>query len=252
MKNPLTLVGRRYLITGAASGMGRATSCLLSEFGAELILLDINEHGLQETASLLSTNYFICALDLSDTAAIRQGVESAVAQFGKLNGFVHLAGVPYISPLKAINADKSGKIYKINQYAAIELAKTFHSSKVYAGEKGSIVLISSVYGVVGSAANVGYAMTKAAIIGITKALAIELASHRIRVNCIAPGFVKSKMMADNTFRFDDEYMQRLDAMHPLGLGTPEDIANGIAFLMSDMSKWTTGAIFNIDGGFTAQ
>ena len=95
-------------------------------------------------------------------------------------------------------------------------------------------------------------MTKSAIIGITKALAMEFAARDIRVNCVAPGFVKSNMMAENTFRFDSDYMEKLESMHPLGLGTPEDIANSIAFLMSDMSKWTTGAVLNVDGGFTAQ
>jgi NAD(P)-dependent dehydrogenase (short-subunit alcohol dehydrogenase family) len=143
-------------------------------------------------------------------------------------------------------------LYKVNQFAAIELSRVFNSKKVYAGEFGSLVMISSVYGLVGSPANVAYAMTKSAIIGITKALAIELAPKKIRVNCIAPGFVKSKMMTDNTFRFDNEYLERLGAMHPLGLGEPEDVANGIAFLFSEMSKWATGAVINIDGGFTAQ
>lgn len=95
-------------------------------------------------------------------------------------------------------------------------------------------------------------MTKAAIIGITKALSIELAPKGIRVNCIAPGFIKTKMMEENSFRFDDEYMERLNNLHPLGLGEAEDIANGVVFLLSDMSKWMTGAVVNIDGGFTAQ
>jgi NAD(P)-dependent dehydrogenase (short-subunit alcohol dehydrogenase family) len=252
MINPLSLKNRRYLITGAASGMGRATSILLSSLGAELILVDVNEEGLRNVSKELENKFFVLSLDLSDIQSIKPRVEEATSQFGTINGIAHIAGIPYIAPLKAVHEDKAEKLYKVNQYAAIELTRAFLSHKVYAGEHGSIVLISSVYGVVGSAANVAYAMTKSAIIGITKAEAMELAPRNIRVNCIAPGFVKSNMMDTNTFRFDDDYLQRLDSLHPLGLGTPEDIANGIAFLMSDMSKWTTGAIFNIDGGFTAQ
>ena len=252
MTELLSLKGRRYLITGAASGMGKATSILLSRLGAELILVDINEEGLRQTASELEGKSYVLPIDLSDTCTIKAKVENAVTEFGKINGFAHIAGIPYIAPLKIVNEEKAEKIYRINQYAAVELSKVFQSKKVYAGEHGSVVLISSVYGVVGSAANVCYAMTKSAIIGITKALAMEFAARDIRVNCVAPGFVKSNMMAENTFRFDSDYMEKLESMHPLGLGTPEDIANSIAFLMSDMSKWTTGAVLNVDGGFTAQ
>ena len=248
----LDLTGRRYLITGAASGMGRATSVLLSALGANLILLDINADGLAETKKSCRDTDFILPLDLSDSESIKPRIEDAVSKFGKINGFAHIAGIPYICPLKVINEQVCDKVYKINTYAAIELCKTFASRKNYAGEFGSVVLISAVYGVVGSAANVGYAMSKAAIIGITKALSMELASKGIRVNCVAPGFVKSNMMGENSFRFDGHYMETLNSLHPLGLGKPEDIANAIAFLMSDMSKWMTGAILNVDGGFTAQ
>lgn len=250
--NPLDLSGRRFLITGAASGMGRATSILLSKLGAELILVDINEDGLEMTSDMLSSKSIILSIDLSDIQSIKPKIEWAVDGFGKLNGFAHIAGIPYIMPLKMVKEETAEKVYKVNQYAAVELSRIFSSKKVFCGEHGSIVFISSVYGVVGSAANVGYAMTKAAIVGITRALSMELAPKNIRVNCVAPGFVKSNMMSENSFRFDEAYMERLNSLHPLGLGEPEDIANAIAFLMSDMSKWTTGAVFNIDGGFTAQ
>jgi len=250
--NPLNLAGHHYLITGAASGMGRSTCVLLSKLGADLILTDINSEGLIETKQMCKQTDYILKIDLSDAKSIKPAIEEAVSKTGKLTGLAHIAGIPYISPLKTVNEEHCEKVYKVNAYAAIELAKSFSTKKIYIGEKGSIVLISSVYGIVGSSANVGYAMSKSAIVGITKSLAMELASKGIRVNCIAPGFVKSNMMGENSFRFDDQYMERLNAMHPLGLGEPEDIANGIAFLFSDMSKWITGAVINIDGGFTAQ
>jgi NAD(P)-dependent dehydrogenase (short-subunit alcohol dehydrogenase family) len=252
MKNFFDLTGRTYLVTGAASGMGRATSLLLSECGAKIILVDINEEGLKSTASLCQTDTCNLVLDLSQPETFKDRILEAVDKIGKLSGFVHCAGIPYITPLKVVNAEKADLVYKINSYAAIELTKVFASKKIYAGENGSIVFISSVYGVVGSAACVGYAMSKGAVQSATRALAMELAPRKIRVNCIAPGFVKSNMMNENTFRFDEDYMKRLDAMHPLGLGTPEDIAKSIVFLFSDMSKWITGTIMNVDGGFTAQ
>jgi NAD(P)-dependent dehydrogenase (short-subunit alcohol dehydrogenase family) len=95
-------------------------------------------------------------------------------------------------------------------------------------------------------------MTKGAIQSITKALAIELAPHNIRVNCIAPGFIKTEMMQQVNSKFDMGHERYIESLHPLGLGSPEDVAAGIAFLFSDMSRWITGSIINIDGGFTAQ
>lgn len=253
MDDLLNIRDRRFLITGAASGIGKATTQILANLGAELILVDYNEEGLHQFIKQQSSDKLHpLVLDLSEPEQIKPAIENAVKKYGKLNGMAHIAGIPYITPLKAIQREKADKLYRVNQYAAVELIKTFASNKIHSNDGGSAVLISSVYGVVGSAANVAYAMTKAAIIGITKALSIELAPKRIRVNCIAPGFIKTKMMEENSFRFDDEYMQRLNNLHPLGLGEAEDIANGVVFLLSDMSKWMTGAVMNIDGGFTAQ
>lgn len=251
--NPLNIKGRKYLITGAASGMGKATSILLSKLGASLILIDINKEGLEQTKSLCSGSDVILEIDLTKPETFKNEINPIIADFGKLNGFIHLAGIPYISPLKTVKAEKVKTVFDLNAYAAIELAKIFTSKKVYAGEHGSIVLISSVYGLVGSAANVGYAMSKGAIQSATKALSIELASKKIRVNCIAPGFVKTEMMDDISSSFSsDAYMENLDKLHPLGLGNAIDVANAIAFLLSDMAKWITGTTISVDGGFTAQ
>jgi len=251
INNPFSLEGKRYLITGAASGIGRSTSIILSEAGADLILVDINHEGLVETQKKCNPSDKLLVLDLANSSIIKKELLAVVMEFGKLDGFVHLAGKSYIAPLKIVNEEKCKDIFSLNTYAAIELAKTFINKKVYNGVNGSIVLISSVYGVVGSAANVGYAMSKSALHGITKSLAIELASKKIRVNCIAPGFVKTNMLDSASGMFDEKYEEKLNNLHPLGLGTPEDIAYSIVYLLSDASKWVTGSIFNIDGGFTA-
>ena len=249
--NPFSLEGKNYLITGAASGIGKATSIILSKLGANLILVDINQQGLVETKKSCKSTDKLLVLDLSNASLIKKEILDIVKSFGKLHGFVHLAGRSYISPLKMINEQKCSDIYSLNTYAAIELAKTFINKKVYNGENGSIVLVSSVYGVVGSAANVGYAMSKSALHGITKSLAIELASKGIRVNCVAPGFVKTNMMDSVANKFDEKYEETLNNLHPLGLGSPEDVAYSIVYLLSEASKWVTGSILNIDGGYTA-
>jgi len=253
MKDLLHLTGRTYMVTGAASGIGRATSILLSEQGAKVVLVDINEDGLNETASLCVRDLtYILILDLTMPETFKGKILSCVKEIGKLNGFVHLAGMPYVSPLKTVTKEKCDLVYKVNTYAAVELAKIFTSKKVYAGEYGSIILISSVYGIVGSPANVGYALSKGAIVGMTKALAMEFAPKHIRVNCVAPGFIRTNMMDSVSKSFSSDYVNRLELLHPLGLGDAKDIANSILFLFSDMSSWVTGAVLNIDGGFTAQ
>jgi NAD(P)-dependent dehydrogenase (short-subunit alcohol dehydrogenase family) len=252
MFNPLDLTDRRYLITGAASGIGKATSIVLSELGAKLLLADINEGGLIRTKDLTRQDDELLIIDLTEIKNIYATIKSRVTEFGKLNGFVHCAGIPYISPLNSVNPEKSELLFKLNSYAAIELAKVCSNKQVYAGENGSFVLISSVYGLVGSAANVVYAMSKSALIGITKSLAIELSPKNIRVNCVAPGFVKTSMMDENSGKFSDSYLDKLSGMHPLGLGDAKSIAEPIAFLLSDASRWITGIVLSVDGGYTAQ
>jgi NAD(P)-dependent dehydrogenase (short-subunit alcohol dehydrogenase family) len=190
---------------------------------------------------------------LKQSSEIKDRVIDATRQLGKLNGVVHCAGIPYISPLKSISESITRDVFLLNTYSAIELAKVFINRNVCSGQNDSIVLISSIYGCVGSAANVGYALSKSALHGITKSLAIELAARNIRVNCIAPGFVKSDMLTNVSSKISTpEYNEKIAQLHPLGLGSPGDVANMIAFLISDMSTWITGSILNVDGGFTAQ
>lgn len=250
--NPFSLEGRNFLVTGAASGIGRATSLALSRLGANLLLVDINLVGLHDLQRECKSTDNVLELDLTDSIRIKQKILSIIPSFGKLHGFVHCAGKTYISPLKTVSKERCEEIYNLNTYAGIELSKTFINKDVYAGEKGSVVFISSVYSLVGSPANVGYAMSKSALHGITKALSVELAPKGIRVNCIAPGFVKTAMLDSTSNAFDANYAETLSKLHPLGLGEPDDVAYSVAFLLSDAAKWVTGAIFNIDGGFTAQ
>lgn len=252
MADLLNLKDRTYIITGAASGIGKTLSQTLSELGARLLLIDINEEGLYKLQKSLVTESETLILDLTQTDSIKSAIKAKVDTFVKLNGFVHCAGISYISPLKTVNTQKSEFLYKLNTYAAIELAKVCSNKQIYAGEHGAFVLISSVYGLVGSAANVVYAMSKGAIISITKALAIELVPKGIRVNCVAPGFVKTNMMDTVSGSFDDSYYRTLESLHPMGLGEARAIAEPIAFLLSDAARWITGAVLSVDGGFTAQ
>lgn len=252
MYNPISLTGKQYIITGASSGIGKATSLLLSKLGAQLILIDKNEKGLFETAELCENKSVLLPFNLLNTKELKLHISNSVLKNGKVNGFIHSAGIPYLSPLKSLSDNILLETFKINTLVGLELAKICSNKSIFSGEEGAFVFISSVYGFVGSSANVGYAMSKSALHGVTKSLAIELAPKGIRVNCIAPGFVKTNMLNSVNDSFISEHEMVINKLHPLGLGTADDVANAIAFLVSGMGKWITGAILNVDGGFTAQ
>ena len=257
MKNPMSMEGKTVIVTGAASGIGKESARLLYELGAKLLLLDVNESGLnliKEELDKTGDSIAVRAIDLTELDSIKNILADAKKELGtSYTGLVHCAGIPSILPLRALTNEQYERVMKINTQAGLNLAKIFSSKQGHdSQQQGSIVFISSVYGIVGSAANVAYATSKAALIGMTKALAIEFANKNIRVNCVAPGFIKTKMADGVNAMFDMEYAERIEQMHPLGWGQAIDIANVIAFLLSDASKWTTGAVFNVDGGFTAQ
>lgn len=242
-----------FLVTGAASGIGRATAIMLSRLGAKLICADIDKAGLEETLAVLEgTGHLSQVFDLRNIADIDKWVIDACASFGRLHGLVHAAGVSCIAPVKILSIEKYREVFLINTESALALAKVFPRPKVYAGSNGSIVFISSAMALVGSSAAVGYSLSKAAIHGMTRSMAIEYAKKNIRVNAVAPGFVKTSMFDKSKARWDEEQAARVEALHPLGFGQPEDVAHAIAFLLADTGRWITGTILVVDGGYTAQ
>ena len=251
--SPMEMPDRRILVTGAASGIGRATAVLLSRLGAKVAGADINQAGLDETMALLEgSGHTPWHFDFKEIHAAGDWLAGLAASFGPLHGFVHAAGIPAPVPLKALSIEKWREVFLINTESALALAKAFPSRKVYAGDSGSIVFISSVMARVGSAGAVAYSLSKAALEGITRSLALELAPRKIRVNCVAPGFVNTPMLQRIDHLWTPEQRAHVEALHPLGLGQPEDVANAIAFLLADSARWITGSVLVVDGGYTAQ
>lgn len=252
--NPLDLTGRHYLVTGASSGIGRSSARLLHALGARLAVVDLDLEGLDALSAELGAGdrvrrYFA---DLSDTETIEGLVERCVAEGGRLHGVIHCAGMQAIAPLRSLRADVWRKIFAVNTEAALVLAKAMASKKVYAGENGSIVFVSSVMGTVGSAGAIPYSMSKAALDGMARSLALELAGRRIRVNCVAPGFVRTALFERTASLWDESQTKAVEDLHPLGFGEPEDVASAVAFLLADTGRWITGSVLVVDGGYLAR
>lgn len=248
--NPLDLSGRTILVTGASSGIGRETAILLSQLGAKLILVARDAERLQQTrAALTGGGHHIEPFDLNDLDAIPAWMKELAARLGALSGLVHSAGVYQMTPLRTVTAAGIDDVLRINLHAAVMLAKGFRQKGCHAGG-GSLVLLSSVAGLRGHAGLAAYTASKAALVGVARSMAMELAREDIRVNCVAPGLVATEMSSDVEAQTVGE-IGEIERAHPLGLGKPRDVANGIAFLLSEAARWITGTTISIDGGYSA-
>jgi len=251
MWDPINLSGRSYLVTGGSSGIGRASAILLSQLNARLIVVGRDRARLAETSTMLNgTGHQLEAFDLSSFEDIQGWLKKVTSVSGPLDGLVHSAGSQKIRPLRFLKANDVEEMMRINVSAALGLAKAFRQKGVCT-PRSSVVLLSSVMGLVGQVGQAAYSATKSALISLTKSLALELAPEGIRVNCVAPGVVKTDMLEKMQQSLTAEQFKAIEDMHPLGLGTPQDVAFAIAFLLSDMARWITGTTLVIDGGYTA-
>jgi NAD(P)-dependent dehydrogenase (short-subunit alcohol dehydrogenase family) len=251
MINPLDLSGRTVLVTGASSGIGRCTAILLSRLGAQVILTGRNKHRLEETAASLEGPHLAEAFDLSDPASISGWLSRLVVTTGPLNGLVHCAGVDSLVPLRALSISLLEKVMRINFEAAAVLTKEFSRRQIHK-PGASIVLVASVAGLVGVHGKPAYSASKGALIAFAKSAALELARLGLRVNCVAPAYVRTEMYDAAVAALTPEQVDKLASAQPLGLGDPMDVAYSIAFLLAETARWITGTVLTVDGGHTAQ
>ncbi|MGI9456399.1 MAG: SDR family NAD(P)-dependent oxidoreductase [Aeoliella sp.] len=251
MNCPLDLSNRRILVTGASSGIGRETCLLLAELGAKVVLAARNEATLSEVQrEMIGEGHQIAPIDLTEVDPIVGWTKSLADRQGPFDGIVHSAGMQATRPLQMLDGARINQLMQLNLTSALQLARGLRQRSVHR-KPASIVFISSVMGLVGQPAIAAYAASKGALIAATKALALELAVENIRVNCIASGHVKTPMANRVENTLTKEQFESIEKMHPLGFGTPRDVAGAIAFLLADTGRWITGTTLVVDGGYTA-
>ncbi|MED5374377.1 MAG: SDR family oxidoreductase [Myxococcota bacterium] len=250
------------LITGAASGLGRATSVYLAKQGATLGLVDISEKGLQETeaqikAAAPEATYKTFLADVSKEDQVKAYVDGTVEAFGRIDGFFNNAGIEGKQNLtENYGSDEFAKVLAINLQGVFYGQK--HVLAVMAKQgSGSIVNTASVGGIRGVGNQSGYAAAKHGVVGLTRNSAIEYAETGIRVNAIAPGVIWTPMV-ENSFKQINPEHPEVAAKEFLSInptkraGQPEEVAAVVAFFLSDGSAFVNGTVLPIDGGQSAR
>ena len=244
--NPFSLEGKTILVTGSTSGIGRGVAIECSKMGARVIVTGRNQERLEETVSeLKGSNHIALTSDL----ATQEGVEKLIEACPQLNGCVLNAGMPKVNSIKHMKRKDLEEIISVNEIAPIMLTSLLTRKKKLE-KNSSIVFISSPNGVqIALNGNSAYAATKGAISAFMKTAALELSANGTRVNAILPGLVPTRILElSNSMTPEDEMREKKASQYPLGFGTPEDIAFGCIYLLSDAGRWVTGINLFIDGG----
>jgi NAD(P)-dependent dehydrogenase (short-subunit alcohol dehydrogenase family) len=246
----LRLDGRRALVTGAGRGIGLACAAALAQAGAHVVLVARTAAEIEAASAQIRTeggSAEALALDVTDILAVRSAIGSQPA----FDVLVNNAGTNRPAPFLEVTEQDYDAITSLNERAAFFVAQAVSRHMVDAGKRGSIIHISSQMGHVGGAQRTVYCMSKHGIEGLTKAMAIDLAQHGIRVNSIGPTFIDTPLTRPfwNDTAFHDDVVRRIK----LGrLGTVEDLMGAVVFLASDAAALVTGTSLVVDGGWTAE
>ena len=246
MYNPFSIEGKTIFITGASSGIGRATSIECSKMGATLAITGRNAIGLQETFDKLEGKGHVQIIaDLCSS----QNIPGMVNQLFSLDGVVHCAGFTNSTPFQFISEKDLTAIMQVNFMAPTLISQVLIKKKKL-NKGASVVFISSVSGVYCSfVANSMYSASKGAINGIVKGMALDLAPKGIRVNCVNPGMIDTPLLSEENIT--EELLKEDIKRYPMNrYGKPEEVAHAIIYLLSDATKWITGSNLLIDGGYT--
>lgn len=254
------LAGKNVLITGAASGIGRATALRCAAEGARVALLDIAEEGLRETSSYITTSgghAFPVTVNLTQPDAVRAAVADVINHWGRLDGVFNSAGGSGRAygdgPVDRCTIEGWRWTLDLNLTSIFLVCK--YAVPALLASRGAIVNIASVLGLVGGDedfATHAYAASKAGVIGLSRAMASYYAPQGVRVNVVAPGLIATPM--SRRAQEDPAIQERLPQLQPLtrAMGAAEDVANAVVFLLSDEARFITGVVLPVDGGWTVR
>jgi 3-oxoacyl-[acyl-carrier protein] reductase len=243
------LQGKLALITGGTSGIGLAIAKKFAEEGAEIVLFGKNpERGEAAKKEILeaypSSHVRFFSVDVAKTASVETAIQAILEKGAKLDILVNCAGITKDQLLMKMSEEEWDEVMGTNAKSCFNTSRSIVRSMLKA-RRGKIINISSVVGIKGNPGQVNYAASKGAIIAMTKAMALELASRNIQVNCIAPGFIHTKM----TDALTEAQKESILSAIPLGrMGLPEEVANAALFLASPLSDYITGHVLTVDGG----
>ena len=255
MNNPLDFGGKVALVTGAASGMGLATSRAFAEAGAAIALLDANEEAVRSVAEgLTAAGHRAIAVrcDVANEAQVASAVEKTVAAFGRLDAAFNNAGVQSpITEMADAGSDEYDRVMDINLRGVWNCMK-YELRRMREQGSGAVVNNSSIGGLIGLAGRGTYHASKHGVLGLTKSVALEYASRGIRVNAICPGTIETPMVT-KMLTNEPDAMKEIMRDVPIGrLGRPEEIAAAVLWLCSPGASFVIGHALAVDGGYTAQ
>jgi NAD(P)-dependent dehydrogenase (short-subunit alcohol dehydrogenase family) len=248
-----TLGGRVAIVTGGASGIGRATAGLLAAEGASVAVVDVDGPGTERVAAaILATGGRALALpaDVTRDADCRAAVEAAGDAFSRLDVLVNCAGIIRRADVVELGEDEWDRVMDVNVKSVYLMSRHAVPAMVAAGG-GAIVNIGSGWGLKGGPRAVSYCASKGAVVNMTRAMAIDHGPQGIRVNCVCPGDTDTPLLRSEARQLgvDEAAFLAESAERPLArLGTPEDVARAVLYLVSDASSWVTGSILVVDGG----
>lgn len=236
-----------YIVTGASSGLGEGTALLLNELGATVIGIARNEERLKAMKAKCKhpENMYLEIKDLTeDIENLPQYVKGLKNKYGKFSGMAYCAGIVEVKPLQLLDFGEMKKLFDIDYFAPVFMAKGFADKRNNIGEGASAVFISSLSAISCSRAMATYSGAKAALISSIKSIAKECAPYKIRFNCVSPSDIKTPMVLKEVA----EFMQNKEKKYPMGYGEVSDVANMIVYLLSEEAKWITAQNYVIDCG----
>lgn len=245
----MNLKNKKIVITGASSGIGRATAIYCAYLGAQIVLLGRNKHELNKTRSKMEgINHIVIEQDFNEVVEFDKLFDKMIEDRVKLDGFVHCAGVACVMPIKSLTRERLFKVMNINYYTFLDLARSFVKRK-YSNECASILGISSSAVLHPRKFELGYIVSKAAMESSIPIMAQEFWNRKIRVNCISPGSVSTEMIESMLNQYGNkELLDDITSQSIIGWQNPEDISKACAFMLSDASKTITAQVIRVDGG----